>query len=289
MLKKKVLLATDFSKTAAKLMNCLSELKTLGVDEVLLVHVVNIQHAKLSAGQFKEKNEEKLQEVKSEIEEKGFKVDIRVPIGGPAEKINRIADKEDIGLILIASHGRGFIKRVFLGSTTYDVVRKSKKPVLVEKYKNIEGDACEVACARKFNRILVPTDFSECADKVVEMIKDIHTQAQEVILVSIIESSRDQEELENKKNEAKEKMNDIKIELDKNNVSNKISIKVGEGVASDNIIRIAQEEDIGLIMLSTRGQGKLKDILLGSTADRVVRKSPIPVLLVPCENGNQMK
>ena len=105
----KILLATDFSKTAELLMNCLSELKDLGIEEVLLVHVVNIQHAKLSAGQLKKKNEEKLQQVKNKIEEKGFKVDIRVPIGGPTEEINRIANQEDVGLILIASHGRGFI------------------------------------------------------------------------------------------------------------------------------------------------------------------------------------
>lgn len=284
MLTNKVLLATDFSNTAEKLMDCLQELKGLGAKEVVLVHVVDIHSAKLDAGQLQTENEKKLKEVKKHIQEMGFEVEIRVPIGSPSAEINKIAEKEDVSLILIASHGRGFIKKIFMGSTAYDVIRKAQKPILVEKYKNLESDACEVACKNKFSRIMVPTDFSECAGEVVEMLKKLNTPAQEVILTSVIESSSSLQELENNKKAAEEKMMELKNELDQNDVSNKITIKVEEGVASDNIIRIAEEEDIGIIMMSTHGQGGLKDLLIGSTADRVARKSPIPVLLVPCND-----
>ena len=52
---------------------------------------------------------------------------------------------------------------------------------------------------------------------------------------------------------------------------------------SDNrireIIRLAREIDADLIVLSTRGHSGLKHLLLGSTAERVVRNAPCPVLV----------
>ena len=46
------------------------------------------------------------------------------------------------------------------------------------------------------------------------------------------------------------------------------------------IIRLARETDADLIALSTRGHSGLKHLLLGSTAERVVRNAPCPVVVV---------
>ena len=45
------------------------------------------------------------------------------------------------------------------------------------------------------------------------------------------------------------------------------------------IVRVAREIDADLIVLSTRGHSGLKHLLLGSTAERVVRNAPCPVLV----------
>jgi nucleotide-binding universal stress UspA family protein len=47
----------------------------------------------------------------------------------------------------------------------------------------------------------------------------------------------------------------------------------------EEIIRLAREIDADLIVLSTRGHSGLKHLLLGSTAERVVRNAPCPVLV----------
>jgi universal stress protein A len=52
------------------------------------------------------------------------------------------------------------------------------------------------------------------------------------------------------------------------------------GAAFDEIARAAKELDIDLIVLSTHGYTGLKHILLGSTAERVVRHAPCPVLIL---------
>ena len=283
MLSNKVLLATDFSDTARKLINCLDELRILGIDEVVLTHVINVHRSKIvNVDQFKKSNQEKLEKVKEDIEEKGFKVKIKIPVGGPAAEIDKLAHEEDVALILIASHGRGFIKKVFLGSTTYDLIRQTRKPVLIEKFENIEGDA-KIACARKFNRILLPIDFSECSSVCIDFIKELKQQAEEIILLHVIESSSSDEELKELKLEAEEKLNMKSKELKESNITNNISIKVMEGAASDNIIEVAENENIGLILMPKTGRGNIKDLLLGSTSDRVAKESPVPVLLLSCK------
>jgi nucleotide-binding universal stress UspA family protein len=52
------------------------------------------------------------------------------------------------------------------------------------------------------------------------------------------------------------------------------------GPAFDEIARAAKELHIDLIVLSTHGYTGLNHILLGSTAERVVRHAPCPVLIV---------
>ena len=53
-----------------------------------------------------------------------------------------------------------------------------------------------------------------------------------------------------------------------------------EGAPFQELIRYAAENDIDLIVMSTHGYTGLKHVLLGSTAERVVRVAPCPVLTI---------
>ena len=55
---------------------------------------------------------------------------------------------------------------------------------------------------------------------------------------------------------------------------------VSEGTPFDEIIRFAREKDIDLIVMGTHGHTGLAHILMGSVAEKVVRKAPCPVLTV---------
>ncbi len=54
-----------------------------------------------------------------------------------------------------------------------------------------------------------------------------------------------------------------------------------EGRASEALIREAAERDAVMIVVGTHGEGMLAGALLGSTAYRLVHRSPVPVLIVP--------
>jgi nucleotide-binding universal stress UspA family protein len=55
---------------------------------------------------------------------------------------------------------------------------------------------------------------------------------------------------------------------------------VAEGTPFDEIIRFAREKDVDLIVMGTHGHTGLAHILMGSVAEKVVRKAPCPVLSV---------
>jgi nucleotide-binding universal stress UspA family protein len=59
-----------------------------------------------------------------------------------------------------------------------------------------------------------------------------------------------------------------------------------EGKPYVEIIRFAEENEIDLVVMSTRGHSGLSRWLLGSVADRVARGATVPLLLVPvqCED-----
>ena len=57
-------------------------------------------------------------------------------------------------------------------------------------------------------------------------------------------------------------------------------ILIKNGVPAEVIMDTAKELNCDLIIMGTHGQGAIADMLIGSTAKRVVGKSPIPVLVI---------
>ena len=57
-------------------------------------------------------------------------------------------------------------------------------------------------------------------------------------------------------------------------------VLIKKGVPAEVIMETAQELDCDLIIMGTHGQGAIAGMLIGSTAKRVVGKSPIPVLVI---------
>ena len=59
-----------------------------------------------------------------------------------------------------------------------------------------------------------------------------------------------------------------------------ITSGIRRGVATHEIVQAAEELDVDLIIMATHGVRGWKHFGLGSTADRVARAAPCPVLVV---------
>ena len=56
---------------------------------------------------------------------------ILVPMGHPVEEILKAADVESCDVIVLGTHGKGFLKQTFLGSVAEDVLQRTRKPVFI--------------------------------------------------------------------------------------------------------------------------------------------------------------
>ena len=65
----------------------------------------------------------------------GFNAHFLVGRGIPFQEALKVAEEEDVGLIVLGSHGRSAIQEAFTGSTFENVARLSRRPVLVVRRK----------------------------------------------------------------------------------------------------------------------------------------------------------
>lgn len=278
----KILLATDFSKSAHKLIDCLDEFKSLGLNSVLLLHVIEAKRSGVSADIIDECRL-KMDKLKEKVKSKNLDVESEIVIGKPSEEITKFAEEKRCAMILIASHGQGIIKQIILGSTTFKVLHNSRVPVFIEKYEKGKEDEIEPICKIKFSRVVVPIDCTTCSDRIIKILKSLDNIFHNIILVHSIEKSFDEEEFMIKKSKAAEDLSSYRKELeDHDNIKN-VTIKIGSGSASNLILEAVEEENATMIMMPTLGVNHLEELKIGSTADRIVRKAELPLFMIPCD------
>jgi len=278
----KVVMATDFSPGAEKLLNCLGELKNLGTEEIILIWVMEIGSAGGPTGKLKELHKQKLEEKAKEVETMGFKVTCEAPVGFPASEINQVAEDHKASLIVIGSRGKNRIREFFLGSTVSRMIRQAKTPTLIERIELVEkmGEKdCQLVCERKFESILLPTDFSPAAEKAESIVTELAEYAGKIVLASIVDEGETKEEIQVLKAKAEKYLQ--KLGESCSLACPDVKVRVEVGVPSRHIKAIAEEEDITLIIVGMRGKGGVEGLVLGSTAEAVARTSNRPVLLIP--------
>ncbi|ADE36786.1 universal stress protein [Methanohalophilus mahii] len=279
-----ILIPTDFTIESEKLLSCIAELKNAGLKKAILLHVVDIFKSQGLAPMFKENAEGKIAEYKQLLEEMGIETITHVAEGDVNKTIIKVADEENVDCIVIGATTSGIIKGRLTGRTTNYISRRSDKILLIEKYNKLEKGEEELyakTCSAKFSKVMVPLDFSDNSNKTLDMLRQMKDIIQEVVLVHIIENAKNKTQLENKKRESLEKLYEIGNDLKKNLIVNYV---VKEGKPAKILDEIAEEMDITLIMITTHGVESFKDILLGSTAENLLRSTAKPILLIPADN-----
>jgi nucleotide-binding universal stress UspA family protein len=213
---------------------------------------------------------------------------IRAIKGRPFEEICRLAQEIDIDLIVIATRGNTGLIHLLLGSTAERVVRYSPCPVLVVRGSDSKKKSAQQLAT--FRKILVPVDFSDCSMKGLEYAKKLarefraklillHSIALQYYVASDEYARYDLPLLLDQIDEAaKQQMRDLVQQTNWNGVEVQTSIEIGH--AGQQICAEATERNAGLSAISTHGRTGFKHVLLGSTAEYVVRHASCPVLVV---------
>ena len=214
--------------------------------------------------------------------------------GRPFEEICRLARDRDIDLIVTSTRGNTGLKHLALGSTAERVVRYSPCPVLVARGDDRKRKATGNRRAQRgvsFKKILVPIDFSACSMIGLAYAKTLAKEfnASLVLLHSVhLQYYVTNDEyasydfplvMQEVERVARGQMRDLVQKTDWDGIKVEPSLQIGH--AGDQICARARDYGADLIVTSTHGTTGLKHILLGSTAEYVVRHARCPVLVVP--------
>ncbi|MFN2364409.1 MAG: universal stress protein [Halarsenatibacteraceae bacterium] len=290
MISGQILVATDFSAEADKLKDRLEELREIGLKKILLVHVLEPKLTKKIGGVSEINN--KLSVLAEEYNKIGFEVETEILKGDPAEQLKELAVEENCFLILIASHGQSFIKNVPIGHTAYKIARQVKTPLIIDKFKNYADKEflddnnlsnLELMSSRIFDKILLPLDLSSVSYKVFDLLKTLKDNIEftEIELLHVIESSIDEEDLNQQKSDAEAEFEKLSDYLKKHGLTKNVKMKIKTGSASEVIIEEARNEKISLVIMTKSGEDFIENKLLGSTTDTIIKHISIPVLIVP--------
>lgn len=223
---------------------------------------------------------------KSSIESKGVSVETAVRMGDPASQIRIASTEFDAELIVMATHRKSQISRGVLGSVTDRVTRTSGVPVLAIHPATLEsiGEAEDVV-----QSIILPLDGSSESERAVPLAVALAASASaDLILLSAIGSRfpgffGDQ---------TKERLNRVaftnyleRISRQAVPASVKTSIEVIEGDPDDVIRKSASEHEKSVVVLSSHGASGIKRMVIGSVADKVIRTSERPVVVVTEANS----
>jgi nucleotide-binding universal stress UspA family protein len=204
----------------------------------------------------------------------------------PFNEICAIARDLPADLIVISTHGYTGLKHVFLGSTAERVVQHSPCPVFVARQSERRS---KTRSAPRMNTILVPVDFSECslegldyaiafADRVGAKLILFHAVQLAPYtsggfaydLASLEEAAQKDAERHMEEFAQMAKFGGVKFET-----------AITMGPPAEEISAFAQKNNVDLIITSTHGRTGWKHMLIGSTAEHVVRYSRSPVLVIP--------
>lgn len=208
-------------------------------------------------------------------------------IGG---EIAHRATTMGIDLIVMTTHARAPVPRLFLGSVSKDVVSRSATPVLTVKPHY--GEELDLAAGNDFKEILIALDGTTFSQEIVDEAVRLGSVfgARYTLFTALtpphlyrvpvspellpLDETSVAEMTEAAQNDI-EKVAD-RIRSQGLNVATMVIIEANAGEA---ILRAAATTNADLIALTTQSRSALGTLLLGSVANHVVRASEVPVLL----------
>jgi len=196
----------------------------------------------------------------------------------PAESVSRALVGYVQGctpdLVVMATHGRDGLSQMLLGSVAESMIRHGRVPVLC-----VREPAHGVALP--FRRILVPTDLSPASRRPFALgaliarafdaeVLALHVghvdEGRTAGVTAAVESALPSEAA-------------LRDFLWPEFAATRVTARVELGAAAERILETARSEKADLIVMSTHGHDSLRDRVLGSQTERVVRAAPCPVLV----------
>lgn len=243
-------------------------------------------------------NEERRQQELAELQARaqelshtaGVQVSAHVLDGPVAATLADYIEESGADLVVLTTHGRGGLARVWLGSVVDALVRHVRTPLLVVRPQ--DGPAGEAAFSSP-RSLMIPLDGSPWAEQVIEPAMDLgRLFGAECTLLQVVEPLRahgyvpggDMAELTAEATEslcsaARQYLESVAARLRAVDIPVTTRVILGSHAARA-ILNDAQAHTVDLLAMATHSRGGIARLFLGSVADKVLRGAEMPVLII---------
>ncbi len=206
----------------------------------------------------------------------------------PGPSIVDEAERIDADLIVMASHGRGALSRMWLGSVADHVIRHAAVPVLV-----VRPGPEPTAEPPDLHRILVPLDLSSESEHVLGIVSELAIlTGASVTFFHVVEPffdlvdpatpyplAVDHRLTQNRLDEAHRRLDRGAVVLREAGIA--VDIRIREAAsAAGGIMEAVEAGEADLVAMTTHGRGGVRRLVLGGVADKVLRGIRKPLLVV---------
>ena len=261
----RILCAVDASLPAAAAFEQALALSVQRGAQLVLVHAVP-KHTAYSWGAVE--RVALLAALRARAEVSKVPVRVRTQQGDTAEVVLLHARAHAPDLIVLGSHEPIGLARFRFGSIADRVVRGATCPVLLVP-------AAIAQATPSFRRVVCAVDLSA---RTPAMIGDVSRFLQGVERFVLLHVVHDSAQRRAASGDARQRLRSM---LDTQNVQADVIVTASSRSVDDDILRVASETTADLIVLGVTRSTGLRRRLLGSTAIRASRRSPIPVLILP--------
>ncbi|HVE39903.1 MAG TPA: universal stress protein [Planctomycetota bacterium] len=278
----RIVVPLDGSLTAEAVLPQVRRILHRNDSELLLVRAVvpaPAENAILIADAASQAAREYVHGVQTRLDREGVRVRSEVRVGSTIGVILDVVEDWKATMIAMATHGTTGLKRVLLGSVAEAVLRKSPVPVLVVRpfWSSDEAPSDDVE-RRPIRTLLVPVDGSDLSGMVVPAALEFSSLFDpRVLLLRVLEAKKKGEgarELE----EAKSHLQGMAKPFERKGIDTLQIVERGDPV--HQILETARFHEADLIAMTTHGRSGIGRLVTGSVTEQVLRRSPVPLLVV---------
>jgi nucleotide-binding universal stress UspA family protein len=288
---KKMLVLLDGSKLAEIVFTYAQELSARLSITLELLHVCSPQEAEqLPMRQaYMEHMAEILQSKAAKISSKiggttqgkSIEAQGKVVVGHPAEEILNYADKNNIDLIMLSTHGRSGIRMWDLGNVAHKVIHAAKVPIWLVPSELREEIIWDKLPKRT---MVIPLDGSKLSADVIPHAINIAKQRgapSEIVLIyveptELVHTREEMKLVEAKSLSIKKYLDDQAQQFSKEGIPAQSKILMGD--PASEIIDFVKGNPAQLIAMTTHGRVGINRMIFGSVAENIihlVKKTPI--------------
>lgn len=227
-----------------------------------------------------------LDRVRDELTEQGVHAFSKIRTGDPAAVILDEAERVGATAIAMSTHGRSGLGRWLMGSVAERVLRNARTPVLLANRAVLELDGAERVPAGRIERILVPLDGSEKSARIVPLVEEIGRLYESGVVLlhvqAVLPAAPDPYFVAMPPiptvAEGEAVLAPHRERLEASGLPVRTLVVTDRPAA--RILQAASDEKADLIAMTTHGYSGLARWAYGSVAEKVLRHSPCPLLVL---------